>query len=265
MPKITVNNAEIYYEQFGQGQPVILIAGFTCDHHIWDPVVEELSKHFQVIKFDNRGVGQTQDNALLLTAELMAQDVIALSRALGLQKPHIVGQSMGGTIAQVIASQYPDEISKLAILTSAAKWRTAMLKGLQSSMLMRMQDIDFDLIFAVNVPWVFGENFLSNPENLQTLKQLFLENPYPQSLEDQIRQFHVLEAFDGTAYLEKIKAPTLVVHGKQDIIAMRADSENLAKKIPHAKLVEVDAAHAVLIETPQEISQNLIEFLSLSA
>ncbi len=67
---------------------------------------------------------------------------------------------------------------------------------------------------------------------------------------------------DDKAYLEKIKAPRLVVHGKQDIIAMRTDLENLAEKIAKAKFVEVEAGHAVLIETPHEISRNLIELLT---
>lgn len=68
------------------------------------PIVDILSQHFQVIIFDNRADGQTTDGGVILLVELMAQDVMELSDALNLQKPHIVGRSMGGTIVQSIAA-----------------------------------------------------------------------------------------------------------------------------------------------------------------
>ena len=125
MPKIKANNATFYYELVGKGQPIILIAGYTCDYSTWQLMMEQLSNHFQVLVFDNRGIGQTTDTNEPLSAELMAEDVIALSEQLHLDKPHIVGQSMGGTIAQTIAAKFPDKINKLCLLTTSAKWRHA--------------------------------------------------------------------------------------------------------------------------------------------
>ena len=106
MPKILVNNAEFYYELNGTGQPLILISGYTCNHNFWHPILDTLSSKFQVLTFDNRGCGKTKDNSQPLLAKLMADDVMALAKALGLKKPHIIGQSMGGTIAQTVASNY---------------------------------------------------------------------------------------------------------------------------------------------------------------
>ena len=260
MPTITANGAEFYYELQGQGPALILIAGYTCDHFIWQPIVEELSKHFQVLTFDNRAVGQTQDDAPVLTAELMAEDVMALAQELGLKKPHIVGQSMGGNIAQVVASRYASEINKLVILTSTAKWREAMLKAMQSLLLMRAKDIDFDVIFEVLLPWIFGEKTLKNSENIQNLKQLLLANPYPQSLENQSRQVKVLEAFDGRKYLNTIQAPTLVVHGLQDVVALQHESKYLADNIANADFTIVDGPHGIVAEIPDEIARAIINF-----
>jgi pimeloyl-ACP methyl ester carboxylesterase len=90
---IHVNGASIYHEVRGEGPPIVLISGFTCDHTLWKPVVKLLAKHFQVIRFDNRGVGRTKDHAKILSAELLAEDVRGLIHALGLKKPHIIGQS----------------------------------------------------------------------------------------------------------------------------------------------------------------------------
>ena len=262
MPFIKANDATFYYELHGSGQPLVLISGYTCDHQVWLSVIEELSKHFQVLLFDNRGVGQTTDDNKSLSAELMAQDVISLIEQLDLKKPHIVGQSMGGTIAQCIAHTHPERIHKLGILTSSAKWRQAMLEGLKSTLSMREKNIDFDLIFEALIPWIFGESFLSNKETVAAFKKLMLENPYPQSLTDQARQFKVLEQFDGRAYLKNISAPTLIVHGTQDIITLLDESEFMAKQIPNASLIKVNCAHGMPIEVPQELSEILIAFLN---
>ena len=261
MPNLTVNNANFYYELHGTGHPLILIAGYTCDHQLWTPLINDLSKRYQVFIFDNRAVGQTKDNEKILSAELMAEDVMALAAKLDLKKPHIVGQSMGGTIAQVIASQYPDQIGKLGILTSSAKWRRAMLDGLKSILVMREKDIDFDIIFNSLLPWCFGEKFLQDKENIAAFKSLTLSNPYLQSVQDQARQFEVLETFDGRSYLKQIRTPTLIVHGIEDVITLLHESEMMAEHIQDSRLVKVDCAHCIVVEAPRQLSQLLIDFL----
>ena len=261
MPIIKSNGADFYYELHGSGDPVILIAGYACDHLIWMPVLGELSKYYRVLIFDNRGVGQTTDDHRLLSAELMAQDVMALAKQLQFNKPHIVGQSMGGTIAQNVASYYPDDINKLAIVTSSAKWRQAMLRGLKATILMRQQNIDFDLILETLIPQIFGEAFLSNQKTVTAFKKLMLDNPYPQSLIDQVRQFEVLENFDGREQLKQINVPTLIVHGKQDIISLFDESEYMANQIPQAHLITLDCAHGITLEVPQKLTEVLINFL----
>lgn len=263
MAMINANRANFYYEIYGKGKPIILIAGYTCDFSSWQMILEGLTKYFQVLVFDNRGIGRTTDDNVALSVKLMAQDVMALADALHLEKPHIVGQSMGGTIAQTIASLYPDKISKLSVLTSSAKWRQAMLRGLKSLLVMRERDIDFDFIFEATLPWIFGETFLSNAKNINEFKQIILENPYPQSLNDQIRQFRVLDEFNGLAQLKSIKAPTLVAYGIQDLIALPNESKYMASQISQSKLVEFDCGHGIMLEQPQQLTETLIDFLKV--
>ena len=262
MSKIKLNNANFYYELHGKGHPLILIAGYSGDHLVWMPLLENLSKQFQVLLFDNRGVGQTTDDGRPLSAELMAQDAVALADALDLKKPHIVGQSMGGTIAQRVATHHSEKISKLGIVASSPKWRQAMLLGLKSTLLMREKNIDFDIIFEALIPQIFGETFLSDKKTVADFKKLMLENPYPQSYENQARQFKVLEQFDGREQLKQIHAPTLIVHGMQDIITLLDESEFMATQIPQAKLAKIDCAHGMTIEVPQQLTDLLIDFLN---
>lgn len=265
MPIAKLNDANIYYEMIGQGHPVVLIAGYTCDNLVWFPVIKELSKKFKLLLFDNRGVGRTTDSGIPLSAELMAHDVIKLIDYLGLEKPHIVGHSMGGTIAQWIGHGYSEKISKLCILGSSVKWRKATILGLKSSLLLRKAGTSIDLIFAENVPWLFGEKFLQNEANIQLLKNMMIENPYPQSLFDQERQFRILETFDSHHLLKKIKAPTLIGYGEEDLLSLPFEAKFLAKEISGSKLVSFPCAHIFHSEVPELWLETVGGFLASSA
>jgi 3-oxoadipate enol-lactonase len=261
MPALTINGANIYYEMHGSGQHLVLICGFTADHLYWLPILHELAKHFQVIIFDNRGIGRTVDDGRSLSAELMAQDVLELMQILGLIKPHILGHSMGGTIAQCIAHTAPNTIDKLVLMSTAAKWRYAMLYGLASLSDMYASNVDFDTIYAAELAWVYGENFLADADNVTSLKQIIMENRYPQSIENQRRQYKVLQKYDGRDNLKNIKAETLIVYGQEDIISLPFESAYIANQIANAKLQSMNCGHAIPMEMPRELSKVLIDFL----
>lgn len=260
MGQIQINDGSLYYEIKGSGYPLILIAGYTCDHTLWTPIINHLTSHFQIILFDNRGVGRTQDSAKQLSVELLADDVKVLVKTLGLKKPHIIGQSMGGTIAQKYAATYPDEIGKLGLMVTSAKWRKAMLLGLKSHLLLRQEGVDANAVFESTIPWIFGEKLLENPANIDMLRKLFFENPYPQSVENHARQMAILEGFDGRADLDKIKVPTFIMYGKEDIVAPSYEAEFLAKHISHAKIEAFDGGHGIILEDSEKLSKAILRF-----
>lgn len=263
MAAIKLNNAEFYYELHGRGPALVLVGGFGADHLFWAPILEPLTQHFQILIFDNRAIGQTKDQGdEKLSADVMADDTIALIKALELKKPHIIGQSMGGTIVQSLAARYPDHISKLGILNSSLKWRKAMLCGLQALIDMRKLNLNFDIWFQQMIAWVFGEAFLQTPKQVELLKNMFLNNPFPPSVKDQERQYAVIERFNGHAGLKKITAPTLVMFGKQDILSLPDESKAIAEGIAGAKLVGLDCAHGMVAEMPRETVSALIEFFA---
>jgi pimeloyl-ACP methyl ester carboxylesterase len=93
------------------------------------------------------------------------------------------------------------------------------------------------------------------------MRKLVLENPYPQSLENQIRQFRVLEKFNGEPRLKTLKARTLIVCGNEDIIALPQESAHLSQRISRSKLVKLDCGHASIHEKPAELTRILVNFL----
>ena len=257
MSTITINNANFYYELHGNGQPLILIAGYGANGQSWMPIVNELSKHFQVLIFDNRAIGQTNDNEVTLSAQLMAKDVIDLCEALHLKKPHIVGRSMGGNITQTIAATYPDKINKIGILVSSAKWRKAMLHAIEYQIKMQEQNVCSEIRNEVSLSWLIGNNSFNN----EFIKAKLNANLQQQSLTNQKRQFQVLKHFDGINNLKKIKARALIAYGNEDILALPQESRFLAQEIPNAKLVEFDCAHLIVLEQTTKLIHELITFL----
>ncbi len=263
MAFIEANGATFYYETHGQGQPLVLIGGYGTSHLLWLPVLNALSQHYQVVIFDNRGgAGQTQDDGRELSIDLLADDVMALITTLDLQKPHIVGQSMGGSIAQSMAARYGDQLGKIVLLVTSAKWRQAVIIGLSIITRMMEDKMPIDDILANRAAWVYGEAFLSDPKKMALFKQAVLNDPHPQTLVDRKRQMVALEGFDGRKLLAAIKSETLVVYGEEDLLSLPGESKFLAEHIAGAKLLGFGTGHGVIVEEPQAFAKALIEFFA---
>ena len=252
--------ARLHYELVGEGPPVLLIAGYGCDLQFWLPISARLSRDFLLLVFDNRGVGRTVDSGEPLTAELMADDAVALARSLGITRAHVVGQSMGGFIAQRIASRNPEFVDRLGLVTSSARLSQVVRRAFRGLLALRASGAAPELVADLTMPWLFGETFLADEAGAEAFKQMALAAPVVQTLEDQARQCRVLELFDGRAELARIKAPTLVVYGREDLVSPEADARLLAS-IPGATLQELACGHAVTAEAPAQLAEVLARHL----
>ena len=121
MPKVRVNGIELFHEDGGAGEPLLLIAGFACDHTNWRKLVPLLALKNRVITFDNRGVGQSRSPETSYSIRQMAEDTIGLLDAIDLDSVHVAGHSMGGQIALELALSRPERVRSLILLSSCAK------------------------------------------------------------------------------------------------------------------------------------------------
>ena len=112
MSKIQANGIDVYYEVHGAGDPLLLIAGFACDHTIWSLAVPALAAKYRVVVFDNRGVGQSSGTDIVANIRQMAEDAAGLLDAIGLGPVHVAGHSMGGLIAQELALAHPEQVQR---------------------------------------------------------------------------------------------------------------------------------------------------------
>ena len=168
---------------------------------------------------------------------------------------------MGGTIVQSIAVNYPDKIGKIGILVSSAKWRKATLMSINTLIKMSEQNGNYEICNEMELSWGFGNQFLLDDKSSELLKKASQNNPYSQSVSDQKRQFNVLKKFDGTEELNKIKAPTFIAYGTEDLLALPQESKFLASQIPHTKFVEFECGHIIVMEQTDKLANELINFL----
>jgi pimeloyl-ACP methyl ester carboxylesterase len=121
MPKANIGDIQIYYEDYGQGPPLIMILGLGQDIATWNFQISELSKHLRLIVFDNRDSGKSSRSSQNYTTQIMAQDILGLMDHLGIDRTHLLGTSLGGMIAQQVALMAPERVNSL-ILASTTSW-----------------------------------------------------------------------------------------------------------------------------------------------
>lgn len=262
MPLAKINEINIYYELHGHGEPLVLIAGYSCDHTFWTAMLDKLAKHFQVLIFDNRGIGRTKDNGETFTIRNMAEDVVALIHHLKIEQPHIVGHSMGGAVAQIIARKFSKQINKLVILNSMPKVNLASLMLLEAILNLCKENIPFERIIDVSLPWFYSSHFFAIPKNVTALKKIILTNPYPQSIADLERQYHAIKKFDSTEWLPEIKTPTHVVISENDLVTLPLEGKILQQKISGATLTTISGGHSSPVENPRQVNQEILKFLN---
>lgn len=265
MPKIIVNKANFFYKTHGtdRNPALILVSGYTADHHYWDALIDFLSEKYYVITFDNRAAGQTTDDLTTpITVSSMAEDTVALAKALKLEKPIIIGQSMGGAIAQRAVIQHPEFFEKMVMINTPAKWRLNVVEGLRAMHLSYKEGSSFENLFSATLAWVFGQRFIANKDAVAELKEVIQANKYPQSVANQARQFAALEKFDNRAYIANIQLETLCLFGDEDMICHPSLDQKALETMPNATFVTLEgSAHAPLVEVFNEITKTLSDFL----
>ncbi|HWP66898.1 MAG TPA: alpha/beta fold hydrolase [Candidatus Limnocylindria bacterium] len=274
MATARIGGIDLYYEEHGAGEPLLLVMGFATDSTAWLYQVPEFAKHYRTIVFDNRGVGRSAKPAGPYTIHEMADDAIGLLDHLDVRRAHVLGLSMGGMIAQELALRHPARVNRL-VLAATFPEPDADIERTREFTLGRMggtvtadgavqidiKALDPLLLFQHLLPLVFSQDFLAT--QLPKLMQLFggaLQ--YGVSMEAIVGQLEALMGHKATDRLHRIAAPTLVLTGDADRLISPANSRILAEHIPGAKLVTIPGgSHGFNIEQPEVFNRTVLEFL----
>jgi pimeloyl-ACP methyl ester carboxylesterase len=260
VPKVKVDDIQVYYEVNGEGYPLVMIIGFGVNLDFWNPhMIEELSKNFKVVTFDNRGTGRTDVSDKEYSIRLFADDTVGLMNVLGISKANILGWSLGGAIAQELALSYPEKVKKLVLYSTSCGGAKSVRNQEADAMIIHLLAGGMSVERALR--FNFTSDFIdSNPELVELLIQRTLKAPT--SGEVLLRQRTAImnepERFDR---LSGIKVPTIVLSGKRDILCPPENGSILAKAMPNAKLVFFEKSGHALIEDMEEVIHTITEFL----
>lgn len=262
MPKVRVNDIEMFCVEAGAGAPLVLIMGFTGDHLAWGFQVPAFAQAHRVVAFDNRGAGQTDAPDAPYTIRQMADDTVGLMDALGIDRAHVLGVSMGGMIAQEVALNHPDRVLTLQLHCTLAR-SDAYVQALSASWRDIRTSLSREGALRAFGPWLFAPaTYAERPEFVEALLQTALQNPHPQTLTGFLRQGEAITGHDTLDRLGGIRCPTLVSVGEEDILVPPRFSRELASRIPGAELRTIEGAgHAYFWERPDEFNAMCLDFL----
>jgi 3-oxoadipate enol-lactonase len=258
MPITKVNGININYSDKGEGEPLVMIMGLGIDQKGWMRQVSAFKKKYRVITFDNRGIGKSDKPEGLYTPKLLAEDTIRLMDFLKIQKAHIIGDSMGGLVAQEIAFNYPDRVIKL-ILASTYAYQDNETNGITSNML-AVQELPVRTAFPRFIDAIYNKWFYKLL--FATLLKLQAKGMKKPEIAGLTGQLNCNKGYNSIDRLPLIKTPTLVITGTGDKIIRPGSSDTLSQKIPGARLVKIDGgSHAIYLEMSKEFNKAILDFL----
>jgi pimeloyl-ACP methyl ester carboxylesterase len=233
-----VNEIKIWYAEYGQGEPVILLHGGLANGNYWGNQVAALTKSYRVIVMDSRGHGRSTRDNRPFGYDLMASDVIALMDYLQISKAAIIGWSDGAILGLDIAIQHPDRLTKLFAFAA-------------NSDPSGVEDVTQSPVFNKFITRAKSEyeRLSSTPDDYKS----FL---------DQITQMWAAEPNFTAEQLRAIPIPVWIVDGDHDEAIKRENTEYMAKEIPNAGLLVLpDVSHFAFLQDSEQFNCDLLHFL----
>jgi pimeloyl-ACP methyl ester carboxylesterase len=271
--KVKVDDVSLYYELYGEGDPLVLVAGTGISLAPWRVFqVPEFSKHYQVLIYDHRGLGRSDKPDVHYSTRLFAKDCAGLMDVLGIKKAHIMGHSMGARVCQWIALDYPEKVRTLVLSSGGSgKYSEELVdypRGVPMDAALEMIEKGYEKYQHDHwgPGFMFSDKFMKeHPEIVKRFQDLVVEEVPP--LKSYLRHVVARQCHETTELVAKITAPALVIVGSKDTHdggtgSHVESSKALAERIPNAEFVLLEGGrHGYLREMPEEGHPPILDFL----
>jgi pimeloyl-ACP methyl ester carboxylesterase len=255
--------AKIYWDEQGQGEPVLLIMGLAYPSQMWYRTRPFLASRYLTLALDNRGVGRSDVPAGPYPIALMASDAAAVLDAAGIDSAHVFGVSMGGMIAQEFVLRYPKRVLSLILGCTAAGGPTAVRAEPEAvQMLMTRDKMSPEQAAEAAVPFIYDS---ATPRE-RIDEDIAIRRPWFPRPEAYKAQLQGILAWEAYGRLSGIATPTLVIHGERDRLVPPGNAKLIAERIPGAKLVMIPhASHLFFTDQPEVSHRAILQFLNQQA
>ncbi len=272
MPHAEINGTRLYYEEWGDGPPVVLTHGLGGDSSMWVYQIPAFSQLFKVIAWDVRGHGRSEDVTTGYTLEQFTADLGGIMNLLGVHHAHLVGLSMGGLLSWNFAAENPDRVWSLTLsdsagpltgLPEAERERKRQMFGLSADVAEKegraaLTDATLDLMFS--------RRFIeSGSPVLEAVRERIASDRglgFARAVKGVFMDFWSRPEEEVIAKLKTIRAPTLVIAGDEDKLTPLPAQEAIHRAIPDSRMhVITGAGHVPPIEKPEEWNALVLDFL----
>lgn len=259
---ITRDFGELHFYTEGSGPALLGLSGFGCTHYNYLDLLPELSKHFQVILIDNRGMGLSSNTSKQYSLKDVAADALAAIDFLGIKQFGLMGISMGGFLAQELYALAPERVKALAFMCTLSSGPdfihpTALTEaGLrQFATLDPVMQAEFSTMGTVH-PSLKEKN----PSQYQRIIDLRLKNR--SDIDEQVRQNNAAVEFLSKPFdLSMIKCPTLSLAGENDRFVNPQNTKAFQKNIKQCQTALIpESDHFFFLEKPGEVAAHLSKF-----
>lgn len=266
MPKISVNDIEIYYELRGidaPGTPMVLITGVGRSINFWEPaMLDYLSRHFPVLIFDNRGAGQSSMPDEAYTVEMFAADTLALIEAVGLARPHVVGHSLGATIALELGRLASERIGKVIGMSMLYPGPTLVMPSERTLQIMIDRSGEPRDLIERGLRIALSPGFEQrHPDRFRAMVEEGLNRTQPPNI-------YVRQSQSAMGYVQEDKlahgfAPDLcLIYGEHDEVTQPGNGTQIQANVPETPLYIIPATgHLLPAEQPHLVADIITTFL----
>jgi len=262
-----VNGTDIHYDLAGDGFPLVLLHAGICDRRMWDEQMPALAEHFRVLRYDQRGYGQTR---IPLGPFSHQADLEGLLAALGVERAHLLGCSRGGSLALDFALAHPERMAGLVLVCSSASGYQpaqpvpqsaqvpALIAAFEAGDLARAAELEVQV-------WVDGPQRTPDQVDAAVRARVYAMDLQAMRIEvaSQGQEHELKPEPPATGRLGEVRGPTLVIIGDQDAPISLSSGEALAAGIPGAqRVVMAGTAHLPNMEQPERFNQIVLDFLA---
>ncbi|MFH1440515.1 MAG: alpha/beta hydrolase [Candidatus Omnitrophota bacterium] len=258
---VKVDDVILGYKIIGKGYPLVLIMGYGSTMDMWDSrVLTEFASRYQVIIFDNRGMGSSTASDKEFNIGLFAEDTVGLLNALNIKKANVLGFSMGTNIALEFTLRYPEMVNKLILYAGDCGGKESVQPDEQAMKQLTDTACTPEEKNNKMIKLIFPEKWLKdNPGALKYLPKVTEIS----SLEIIDRQTKAMTTWEGCySRLGNLTLPVLLITGTEDVLVPPQNSLILANRIPLAWLVRIKGAgHGLMYQYPQDFIKTVFLFL----
>lgn len=264
---VTVGDRKLAYNEVSPPAPkgtILLLTGLAAKRYGWYHQLDEFGRYYRTIALDHRDISDSDEATEAYTIADLADDAAAAMKALGVRRTHVIGISLGGFVTLQFALRHPELVDKLVLVSTSAGGSTHVPPGPEMiSMLTSRgeEEIEVGELTRRNYTLIMAPGYAaSHPEELDRIVEVARYRPLTAAA--YYRQLQAALTHDAAQQLDRIQAPTLVIHGDVDPLVVPANGEYLARHIKGAKhIVYHNVGHIPIIERYEQFNRDVLAFL----